>query len=114
MKSKLTTLRKKADKAIQEHFTEGVCEACGINPADCVHHWIPKSQSNNLRDDPKNLIPICRGCHFKHHTCGDPNIARRIEQKRGKEWADDLQARRYTIFKPTREYLQGIIEQYEN
>lgn len=113
-KNKQSRLRRELDKIIQRTYTQGLCLACGINPATCVHHFIPKAQSNNLRDDPKNLVPICRGCHFAHHTKGDPEIHRKIERIRGKAWADDLQARRYTIKKFTIGYLEEEIEKYGN
>lgn len=109
MKSKLTTLRKKADRLLQEFYTQGCCLVCG-KPATCVHHWIPKSQSNNLRYDPKNLVPICAGCHVKHHLSGDPLIATEILRIRGQSWADDLEKRRHEICKFTVGYLEEIIE----
>jgi 5-methylcytosine-specific restriction endonuclease McrA len=77
-------LRKLADRLLQEKYTQGLCLVCGA-PASCVHHYVPKSQSNNLRYDPSNLIPICRGCHFSLHTKGDPHIQNTIEKIRGQK-----------------------------
>lgn len=109
MKSKLSTLRRKADKLLQEFYTQGNCLVCN-EPASCVHHYVPKGQSNNLRYDPPNLIPICQGCHFKHHTVGDPHIHNTIERIRGQKWVDDLEKRRHEICKFNVGYLEEIIE----
>jgi len=108
---KLTKLRRKADRLVLEFYTQGLCQACGKVPAQTCHHFVPKSQSNNLRYDPKNLVPICNACHFAHHTKGDPEIHRAIERLRGSDWADDLQKRRRILCKFNIGYLENIIEE---
>jgi len=110
MKKDISTLRRKADRLLQEKYTQGLCLVCG-DPVSCCHHYIPKSQSNNLRYDVANLIPICGKCHFKHHTCGDPHIQNTIEKIRGQKWVDDLEKRRREICKFTVSYLEEIIEE---
>jgi rRNA maturation protein Nop10 len=65
------------------------CEVCG-GYANQVHHFFPKGQYGNLRHHLKNGISICQGCHFKHHTKGDPVIHQTIIQKRGQDWYDEL------------------------
>ena len=95
MASSLTALKSKADRLLQQVYVplNPQCLVCGA-PTSEMHHYIPKSQSNNLRYDPKNLVPLCRGCHFRHHNAGDPMIVETIGRKKGEAWVDDLQKRR--------------------
>lgn len=86
----------KADKLLQEigrqRFSK--CEACG-KPMSCLHHYYPKSSAGHLRYNWLNLIPICQGCHFKHHK-GNPDIHNTINAKRGDKWLKDLQEAKRT------------------
>ena len=108
----IATLRRKADRLYQQVGMKDnpPCLICD-KPASCLHHYIPKSQSANLRYDKKNGVPICMGCHLKHHLSGDPYIMETILKKRGQAWADDLQARRRIIRKFNKGYLRGVIEE---
>ena len=40
----------------------GVCQACGMRPADSAHHWsqIYPSGNNVIADD---LVALCQPCH---------------------------------------------------
>lgn len=51
-------------------FVEGRCRACGrtnrrLDPA----HIIPRSRISARMgaEDPRNIVPLCRGCHDDHH-----------------------------------------------
>ena len=87
---------RKADKKIQElgrqmHEKKG-CLICP-NPYSCLHHFYPKSQSTHLRYNWRNLIPVCVGCHLKHHS-GDPEIHIKVIEVLGEAWLEDLTAER--------------------
>jgi len=110
--NKVSTLRRKADRLFQIAFVKDnpYCLICG-HPTSCGHHYIPKSRSNNLRYDISNLVPLCRSCHFKHHFAGDPHIVEVILQKRGQEWADDLNERRRIPRRLNITYLKEVIKE---
>jgi hypothetical protein len=109
--SPLTRLKRKADALLQAKYTQGNCEACN-QPADCVHHWVYKSQSNFLRYDPRNLVPICTKHHdLIHANGGDSGVYSLINKKRGLEWDAQLQIDRYKPIKMNKAYLLSIIEQ---
>ena len=114
-KTSIKTLRNKADRLFHQVCLSQNpnCLICG-KQAVCAHHYVPKSQSNNLRYDTKNGISICAGCHLRHHRAGDPRIAETIMEKMGKEWAEDLHARRRIICKFNKGYLKEVIEQLES
>lgn len=82
-----------ADRLLQDTYRKKYpnkkCEAC---PAkfQLMHHWFPKSMSARLRYDHKNLIFLCRACHFAHHQKGDPTIHGKVIQKRGIKWYNEL------------------------
>lgn len=111
LRKELSSLERKADALFQIRMREKypVSIISGL-PTEVIHHYVPKSQSNNLRYDELNAIPLTCAEHFRHHTCGDPNIMATILKKKGQDWNDDLQLRRRTICKHTIEYLQKIIE----
>jgi len=90
-RSKSKYLIDKADKALQDYYRalHLKCEVCGAR-AEVMHHFIEKSKSNYLRYVDINLIPLCRRCHFRHHTCGDTTIHAKIILKRGQEWLQEL------------------------
>ena len=119
-KSKKRLIQEKADKMFQTWFMEQEenqkCESCGA-PAVCGHHYFPKSIASELRYDPDNMIPICQKCHNKIHgtRCSiDPNISKRILEKRGFKWNDELEEkRRNKTIKTSIGYYQGIIKHYE-
>lgn len=112
-KVKISTLRKKADRALQEYGrrTYSRCEVCG-KPMACLHHFWPKSTSSALRYEEANLIPICFGCHFRHHN-GDPTIHATIIENRGDKWFKSLKAKKETITKVSKGLYLSIIKKYE-
>lgn len=110
---KIAYYRNKADKAIQNEGRKRYkkCEACG-KPMSCLHHYYPKSMASVLRYDWDNLIPICQGCHFRHHN-GDPSIHNKINEKRGQQWLNRLKKKKQQIIKVNIAYYKEIIEKYE-
>ena len=115
MKKSITSLKKRADKLLQEKYTKiyHICLVCGKTPVQ-MHHYVPKGRSNQLRYEPLNLVPLCPGCHTKHHLSGDPHIQNTIEQIKGQEWVNSLEKRRYIFKKFNIGYLEEIIKELED
>lgn len=111
--TKKTRLKKKMDKMVQRICVSNnpICFVCGKPTKEC-HHYIPKSQSLNLRYDFRNLIPLCKSCHFRHHK-GDPQVHKVILEKKGFEWHEALQRDRRKIFKNTLGNLKEVKERLE-
>ena len=107
--SKKAQLKKEIDKLAKRKYWQPYCLICG-KPAQVLHHFIPRSQSLYLRWDKRNLIPICNGCHTRHHRAGDPSIHAIILKKKGWEWYEDLMQDRHTIFKDTLTNLREVRE----
>jgi len=104
---------KKADKLLQEIGRQkfDACIVCG-KPMSCLHHYYPKSSAGNLRYNWLNLIPICQGCHFRHHN-GYPEIHNKVNEVKGAEWLEELQEAR-KVQNPkcnTRNYYLDKIEE---
>ena len=108
-----TRLQKDLDKLMQEIYVKKypICLVCG-NKTTEMHHFIPKARSLYLRYDERNLIPLCKGCHLKHHK-GDPEIHVVILHKKGLKWYKDLKKDRYKIMKRTMGNLRMIQERLE-
>ena len=87
---------KKADRVLQELGRKKFdkCEICGADMS-CLHHYYPKSSAGNLRYNWLNLIPICQGCHFRHHN-GFPEIHNTVNRLRGDNWLADLKKAKMT------------------
>jgi 5-methylcytosine-specific restriction endonuclease McrA len=99
MAKSLKYYRNRADKILQEtgRAIYKKCLVCG-KPMSCLHHYFPKSTAGNLRYHWNNLIPICQGCHFKLHN-GDPRIQNTINEVKGKDWLDELNAEKRKFVK---------------
>lgn len=111
-KAKYTrVLIKELDRLIQKKYVQlnPRCITCGGSTSE-MHHYIQKSQSMFLRWAERNLVPLCRACHCKHHISGDPRIHQMILLIKGHEWADELEIDRRRIFKPTVENLEEILK----
>jgi len=74
-----------------------------------MHHYIQKKQSLKLRWDERNLIPLCKSCHCKHHIAGDPHINEVILRKKGFEWANELEEERRVFYKVNVKILEDLI-----
>ena len=79
-------------------------------PTEVIHHFCPKSQSNNLRYDIDNGIPLTNKEHARHHLSGDPSIVATIVLKMGQDWYNSLQKKRHIICKNNKAHLLEIIE----
>jgi 5-methylcytosine-specific restriction endonuclease McrA len=44
-----------------------ICEACGLNLSDEVHHRIPVARAPELAFEPSNLMALCHACHCAAH-----------------------------------------------
>ena len=107
---------KQADRLLQELGRKKFqyCEVCG-REMSCLHHYYPKSSAGNLRYNWLNLIPICQGCHFRHHN-GYPEIHNKVNDFRGEDWLKELQEAR-KIPNPecnTKRYYEAKIEELKN
>lgn len=113
--STIGQFRNACDKKLQELGRQKfkVCEVCG-KPIHCLHHFFPKSVSSFLRYCWDNLIPICQGCHMRHHQAGDPTIHGTIIKKRGQAWYDKLEKDKRNYLKVNKEYYQLTLTQLEN
>jgi len=80
-------------------------------PTEVAHHFIPKSQSNNLRYDFDNGVPLTNKEHSRHHLSGDPKIVAGILEKMGGDWFNSLQVKRNILCKLTVGYLENKVEQ---
>jgi len=51
---------------------EGICETCGCAAPLTRHHLVPQARVKNgykdLKDDPSNVIMVCRPCHDAIHA----------------------------------------------
>jgi len=88
---KVSDYSRASDKSMQilGRIRYSKCLVCG-QPMSCLHHYYPKSSAGNLRYNWLNLIPICSGCHFKHHN-GDPTIHNKVNEVKGPEWLIELE-----------------------
>ena len=113
---------KKADKVMQEigRNMYDKCLICG-REYSCLHHYFPKSTSTSLRYDWENLIPICVGCHNRHHSASDPRIHSAVIRIKGDDWNKELEIKarksdgiigNYTWYRDRYEELKKILEKY--
>ena len=82
-------------------------------PTEVIHHYVPKSQSNNLRYDFKNACPSTNGWHYRHHECGDPTLTDAFKKKFGQKRIDYLTEQRRITVKQTEERLNKVIAELE-
>jgi len=111
-KSKKKRLRGQCDRLWYEVCIKkygNQCDVCGGKARIQVHHFFPKGLYGILRYDLDNGISLCMGCHFKHHTCGDPTIHQTIVAKRGQKWYNDLKEK-----SKSKESSYQTIKYYEN
>jgi len=83
--------QKKADKLLQEigRMTYDKCLICG-GVYSCLHHYVKKSQSTELRYNLKNCIPICVKCHCSIHQGKNDMVVGTIVLIKGDEWLKEL------------------------
>ena len=113
--SKKGKLKRELDRLVQQIYIKRnphclVCRA----PTDEMHHYVQKKQSLNLRWEEINLIPLCKGCHCRHHRSGDPRVVQTIILVKGHEWADEIERKRRIIFKDNICNLEEVKERLLN
>ena len=66
----------------------GKCELCGIECELTKHHCVPQVRCKNkykeIKEDPSNLIWICRQCHDQVHACFSENELRDLYNSKEK------------------------------
>lgn len=62
--------RNRAWKALSKKMRDekGACECCGETKNLCVHHILEKRLWPSLYLDERDLIVLCRKCHWKAHN----------------------------------------------
>jgi hypothetical protein len=115
VKQKVSTLRNKADKLLQElgRKTYSRCAVCGGNAYSCLHHFIPKSLSSALRYDWDNCVPVCHSCHFSIHSKDDPWMYERMIAWLGTEKMNRIAKKRRDTVKTNSAYYKSIIERLQ-
>jgi len=113
MAKKPAYYRNKCDKLTQEwgRRTYDKCLVCP-KPMNVLHHYFPKSVSSALRYDEENLIPLCKDCHFAHHSKSDPKVHNAINDIKGKAWRSRLLKKKEDYVKTNIGYYKGIIDSY--
>ena len=112
-KQSIKSLVKQADKLYQlKLISDKPVSVVSGKPTEVIHHFIPKSQSNNLRYDWKNGVPLTHAEHFAHERKRDPTVLLACIKKYGEAWHEDLQLRRRFICKINKGYLQDIIKKF--
>jgi 5-methylcytosine-specific restriction endonuclease McrA len=107
------SIRTKADDVLQDYIrrTFPYCLVCS-DQVSCGHHFVPKSNSNALRYYLPNIIPICRRCHSKVHT--QPHLVEpKICFTLGKDWYDDLMAKKGEYVKANLLWYRENLERLE-
>lgn len=63
-------------------MNENICEMCGVRAELTKHHLVPRARVKNgykdLKDDPANVIMICRPCHDAIHAAYDETTLRNL------------------------------------
>ena len=110
---RIARLKKKVDIALQNYYRtlNMQCSACE-NQATVMHHHVPKSRSNFLRYDGRNLVPLCAGCHYLHHQKGtDPNVSFKYRKLLDEDY---LMENQHTYKKWEEDELKELLESFKN
>lgn len=106
-------LEKYADSLFQEAGKKLFPISVTGEPTEVIHHYVPKSQSNNLRYDFLNACPSTNGWHYRHHYTSDPTLSDAFKKKFGQKRIDYLTEQRRITVKETKERLEAIILELE-
>ena len=67
---------------------EDICELCGCVCECTKHHLVPKVRAKNkykeIKEDPSNIIWICRSCHDQIHALFSENELRDLYNTKDK------------------------------
>lgn len=107
-------LIKKCDRLFQEIGRKMYDHSFFGNEYNCLHHFVRKSQSLNLRYDFDNAIPVSLEEHCSIHMAQDNEIEGRIVLAKGKEWFNNLMIKRRTIIADELSFLKQTLERLEN
>lgn len=110
-REEIRALEKTADALFQEAGKIMFPISVTGEPTEVIHHFVPKSQSNNLRYDFLNACPATNGWHSRHHLYGDPTLSDAFRKKFGQKRIDYLTRQRQIPVKETKERLEKIIEE---
>ena len=70
---------------MKEHKT---CELCGLECDQTKQHHIPQSRIRNkykeIKEDPSNILCICRSCHDQIHSLWDESTLRDLYNTKDK------------------------------
>jgi len=122
LKKNHTVRNKRADIRKLEKYADSLFQTAGKKlfpisvtgePTEVIHHFVPKSQSNNLRYDFLNACPSTNGWHYRHHTFGDPTLSDAFRKKFGQKRIDYLTQQRKITVKETKDRLEQIIVDLE-
>jgi len=115
-----TTQKRREEIRALEKTADGLYQTAGKimfpisvtgEPTEVIHHYCPKSQSNNLRYDFLNACPATEKWHYRHHTFGDMTLSDAFRKKFGQKRIDYLTEQRRVYVKETKERLENIIEE---
>ena len=117
-KNKRKALIDKLDKAFQiwGRAEYNFCFICGSGYS-CLHHFIHKAQSTNLRWDKQNGVPICGRCHQRLHSRNDASetwiIEDRMSNRFGDDWKRYIQKEKVKMYKPGIKELEELLEEFK-
>lgn len=108
-KISLKKLRSKADGLLTPLTIKKYkwCLLCR-NLTQVAHHYIKKSESNRLRYEIDNLIPLCTSCHCALHN-HETIYGNRIVKIKGQSWHDNLISLKQQYIKVDRTYYENAI-----
>lgn len=108
-KMSLKKLKDNADKLLTPIIIKlfPKCLLCK-NPTQVAHHHFKKSESNRLRYEIDNLIPLCSHCHCALH-CHETIYVGRIIKKKGLKWLNVLEKKKKEYCKVDRAHFEEAI-----
>ncbi len=112
-REKIRKLEKYADSLYQTAGKTMFPTSVTGEPTEVIHHYVPKSQSNNLRFDFLNACPATNGWHYRHHYTSDPTLSDAFKKKFGQKRIDYLTEQRRITVKETEERLKNVINELE-
>jgi len=116
-KKRLPTIRSligKADKVFASYIRNrdgNKCVLCGSTKSPTCGHLIKRGKKAT-RWDEVNCNCLCSGCNYKDNFEHDIYVIWFLREY-GQTMYEDLLDRSKVLFKPTREYLLGVIEKYD-
>jgi len=114
-KSKLSTLRRKADETFNRYIRTrdgSICISCGQHGPMDAGHYFATSVSAYLRYSEENVNSQCRKCNrFMHGNLGEYALG--LIKKYGPDILEKLHKEKQIICQRTQKEYQEIIETYQ-